>query len=767
VEINENRAKRRGRTALPQGERIPAEKWEKIADDYMEKMGFGNLHQRVYVMHDDADGQHIHIIASRIDLTGKMYLGQNENLKSTQHIAQLERDHGLIITQLEPDPDKPRQRPPTPGEKGMAERTGEVPTRLQLQAIIDQASADRPGFAVFVTRLDASGLWILPSGKTGSPQGISFEFDGKSFKGSDLGKGYAWKGLQARIDYDLNRDQKIIDDLRARAIDDYAEEKGELSTSMPYFAPEPRKGQPRTLELALDREGDTYKWKTSGRVALIDMGNSILVMSRADSAIRASLQLSKDKGWQSVTATGNEEFRRKSWLIGSEMGLKVEGYEPSQADRDELKNILAQKKAARNEWKNGRDAEQGNGSGSANNDGIRVGGTGATNGNRPEPDRRASPSSDRGSHGSESQAGQQSVDIGDIQAASSDYSRSSPDADTGCVGIDWRDISSMRSVCDTVDDLAATLSENRKTEPTGSTKRSDSTQQITREHAAKLAAWKRQSEALNADKYRITLKARQDKNSNGKKLYDHNYGNKGTISQRKADGVAEKFWTKDEISAEIANLRVKNAQGYDIYITPIDINKHYLVVDDMTPDNEKALLDAGFKPAIIQRSSENNKQAIIVIDREKEKLVEQQLANKIVMLLNKRFGDPRFSGAIHPFRMAGFSNKKPGKNNYLTTIETSIHRKCEKTSVAMNKIRDDATKNKQNAYRLKTEQPKKIDTDNERNARMQNMNKVGHIHCDAVVDAYRREVKKFVGLVQKMGWKLVFNCVNKQYYWLY
>ena len=78
----------------------------------------------------------------------------------------------------------------------------------------------------------------------------------------------------------------------------------------------------------------------------------------------------------------------------------------------------------------------------------------------------------------------------------------------------------------------------------------------------------------------------------------------------------------------------------------------------------------------------------------------------------------------------------------------------------MNKIRDDATKNKQNAYRLKTEQPKKIDTDNERNARMQNMNKVGHIHCDAVVDAYRREVKKFVGLVQKMGWKLDWSRVD-------
>lgn len=57
---------------------------------------------------------------------------------------------------------------------------------------------------------------ILPSGKTGTPQGISFELDGIAFKGSDLGKSYAWKQLnEQRLDYDKERDQSIIDKLRA------------------------------------------------------------------------------------------------------------------------------------------------------------------------------------------------------------------------------------------------------------------------------------------------------------------------------------------------------------------------------------------------------------------------------------------------------------------------------------------------------------------------------------------------------------------------
>jgi hypothetical protein len=129
---------------LPAGECIAPEKWNEIADDYMKKMGFGDLHQRVYILHDVHAGQHIHILASRIDLTGKLYLGQNENLKSTQYIAQLERDYGLTITQLEPDSNSPRQKRIKAGEKGIAERTGEIPLRLQLQAIIDSATSNKP-----------------------------------------------------------------------------------------------------------------------------------------------------------------------------------------------------------------------------------------------------------------------------------------------------------------------------------------------------------------------------------------------------------------------------------------------------------------------------------------------------------------------------------------------------------------------------------------------------------------------------------------------
>lgn len=77
---------------LPDGEHLPTEQWVEVADDYMKRMGFSETHLRAYVLHDDKDGQHIHIVASRIDATsGKLYLGKNENLISTRIIQNLKR----------------------------------------------------------------------------------------------------------------------------------------------------------------------------------------------------------------------------------------------------------------------------------------------------------------------------------------------------------------------------------------------------------------------------------------------------------------------------------------------------------------------------------------------------------------------------------------------------------------------------------------------------------------------------------------------------
>lgn len=191
---------------------------------------------------------------------------------------------------------------------------------------------------------------------------------------------------------------------------------------------------------------------------------------------------------------------------------------------------------------------------------------------------------------------------------------------------------------------------------------------------AKLKAWSVQSHALGSPHYRLTLKSRRDD------LPSFNVG-KG----RGADG-AERFYTASDVSGLIPYLSAQNMKGRDVYLTPIDPNHHYLVVDDMTPETWTAMTGKGWRPALVQESSAGNRQAILKVPRI-EGAHEQSVANALVVSLNREYGDPNFSGAVHPFRMAGFANKKPGRDNAFTRIISAAGVICEKARDALAGIR--------------------------------------------------------------------------------
>ncbi|ELY4436433.1 relaxase/mobilization nuclease domain-containing protein [Cronobacter dublinensis] len=124
---------------LPDGESLSNDQWVSVADDYIKKMGFSDTHLRCYVLHDDPAGQHIHIIASRIDLNGgKLYLGRNENLISTRIISELEIAHNLTVTKTASAiaPKQPKRKRISRNEQMLSERTGEPSPREALQQIV-------------------------------------------------------------------------------------------------------------------------------------------------------------------------------------------------------------------------------------------------------------------------------------------------------------------------------------------------------------------------------------------------------------------------------------------------------------------------------------------------------------------------------------------------------------------------------------------------------------------------------------------------------
>lgn len=206
---------------LPKNDELTNDQWVKIADDYMAQLGFSDTHLRCYVLHDDSLGQHIHIIANRIDLvSGKVHLGRHESLKSGRIIQELEIKYGLTITKG-PEPLKPKDtgketnktisKKISRNEAMFEQRTGEICNKKQLQMLLDKSFADTPDIGAFLKRLEEQKVkWKANLSSTGKMNGLSFELNGISFKASQLGKTYSWNNLQKKLNYQPERDNNLF-----------------------------------------------------------------------------------------------------------------------------------------------------------------------------------------------------------------------------------------------------------------------------------------------------------------------------------------------------------------------------------------------------------------------------------------------------------------------------------------------------------------------------------------------------------------------------
>ncbi|HBN2095482.1 TPA: relaxase/mobilization nuclease domain-containing protein, partial [Escherichia coli] len=208
---------------LPQGESLTNEQWKRIADDYMKRMGFGDTHLCCYVLHDDQAGQHIHIIASRIDIAGgKLYLGRNENLISTRVISELEMAHGLTVTKVTKTAPslsntQPKRKRISRNEQMLSERTGLPCPKKSLQQILDKSLADTPDLLTFIKRLEEAEVsWKANIASTGKMNGFSFEYTGIAFKASQLGKSYSWANLSNRLNYNPDHLEVLRKDIQTK-----------------------------------------------------------------------------------------------------------------------------------------------------------------------------------------------------------------------------------------------------------------------------------------------------------------------------------------------------------------------------------------------------------------------------------------------------------------------------------------------------------------------------------------------------------------------
>lgn len=194
--------------SLSPGESLSDPEWSSIADRYMTEMGFART-PYVAVRHTDRDHDHTHIVASRIGLDGKTVSDSRDYERSEKVIRGIERDFGL--QQVAPSREAER-RALTSGELRRALETGKPSTKMKLQRIIDEEAKHSLTMGDFVTNLERRGVQVIPNmAGNGRITGMSYQIDGETMKGSDLGKAYTFAGIQKQgISYDIERDHEEL-----------------------------------------------------------------------------------------------------------------------------------------------------------------------------------------------------------------------------------------------------------------------------------------------------------------------------------------------------------------------------------------------------------------------------------------------------------------------------------------------------------------------------------------------------------------------------
>lgn len=610
---------------LPKGETITDEEWGKFADDYMRRMGFSDLHQRVYIMHDDEDGQHIHIIASRIALDGTLYLGKNENLQSTKIIQRLEKVYGLTITKgpeyREGKIVMPDQKRPTDGELGQWQRTGDQPPRYKLIELIDQALADSPTAVQFVERLQAAGVAVRPNLGKEKLNGFSFEIDGVPFKGSQLGNNYKGQALfQRGLTYEQSRDYEALKRLTSAATNDSVDSAVTGSAEQPG----------RSEDHSLDHTAEPDRGAATG----------------------------KD---QAVIKPGSDALRDRDSEVDSAAKAGV---------RDNDAGVDDQADAAAGRAAGGADRERDHAHLSVDHDNDSSGRSGH------EPDESASePSRD-----SESAGNDIAVELA-RRDAKSGRPNSSPEMVGDLPGGDYSNHPGGIELDAYALDLKAfdeSVSARSESSLSFAKQLFDKLKVRAAEAMQKASSYYRDM-LLDLNAYRLPVKGNRNEKAVRNML--NGLGSR-EFEVRIVDGSKKLKAQSRDYSAEqladpktLAFLRSKNAQGLDIYVRPKHPEKSgLLLVDDLNRGQLYELEIAGLKPAVVVQTSDQNFQAWIRINGQGFSRHEHA---GITRVINEQIGgDPASTDQEHFGRLVGFTNRKPmrvGENGLPPFVRLESH----------------------------------------------------------------------------------------------
>ncbi len=199
--------------SLPQHESLLDEPLSDLGDRYLQGMGFDLFeHQYLMVRHIDRQHEHIHIIASRINvLSGQVVDDAFDRYRSQAVIRGLERDFNLtpVLSSWETG-----RRSHTRKQLERRQKTGVASVQSRLQNLIEKlAERDTPVIQFMQAMAEAGvALAVYTDAQTNAIAGISYSLDDVKMSGTDLGNRYTFPGLQRtfNLQYEPERDNAPI-----------------------------------------------------------------------------------------------------------------------------------------------------------------------------------------------------------------------------------------------------------------------------------------------------------------------------------------------------------------------------------------------------------------------------------------------------------------------------------------------------------------------------------------------------------------------------
>lgn len=728
---------------LPKGETLDSKQWERIAGKYLSRMGIDPLaHQYILVRHKDTEFNHIHILTSRIALNGEVWKPEFDRMKSKDICRQLEIEHRLTTVSNEKKQYKAKT---TQKERRMSERTGREPEKVFVQKrmneILTEGTSLHP--QAFCSELEKHGIIAIPNvASTGKVSGFAFQYGGRNYTGSQVG--YSWKNLKKFIEivpedtaWMQARKTRLQEGTPADAVRSIRNAvwetgilgvpfsaalekqgwtisgdritKGETAYDLAAIVdPETLRANLRTLE-AVGKQAKEQARKKSRELArkyyatkprksfLAEMKTEdvlcgmvlfpevvifLLVLSVLTESIR---QMDRPKNQEEFAARMNEIWQGANTEVQNAVKkVKEEIRRNARITRSNQTDISVTEKAGR-----GLREENGSRRPSVREVGTETHvaafrGSGRDRGNEGSPERAALETKNPDSNGlTWISGGNNSSPVEPVPARGQ---QPNVPADTVARAVGIEAIEEWASLAQDISVLARGEDMSKGKEKSKSV-------------LYKEQVWGRQHSALQAPLYRLTVRGRGEEDGKvinlgkpkdkGAPTIDSSFGR--VVSNAKNE--PEILWTAEGVKSKIPTLEYWNARGYDIYLTPIDDKYHHILLDDLTAEGV-AYIRGQYDVSLVQTSSKDNFQAIIRVPKKEVSTEEQSAANELLRTLNHLpdgcGGDKSISAPRHPFRMVGFNNKKPNKNNVQTKIEyMKPDTTCERATKELQVIREE------------------------------------------------------------------------------